>query len=56
MGRTIAGRYVVHERIGAGGMGTVYRARHDVVGRDVAIKFLSPDLAFEPANKTTLPS
>jgi len=52
IGRTIAGRYVVHERIGVGGMGTVYRARHDVVGRDVAVKFLSPELAYEPSSKT----
>ncbi|MAQ13297.1 MAG: hypothetical protein CMN30_00655 [Sandaracinus sp.] len=52
LGRTIAGRFVIAERIGAGGMGIVYRARHEVVGRDVAIKFLSPDLAFEPANRT----
>jgi serine/threonine protein kinase len=51
IGRTIAGRYVITERIGAGGMGTVYRARHDVVGRDVAIKFLSPDLAMDPVNR-----
>ncbi len=52
LGRTVAGRFVIAERIGAGGMGVVYRARHEVVGRDVAIKFLSPDLAFEPANRT----
>ena len=52
LGRTIAGRFVISERIGAGGMGIVYRARHEVVGRDVAIKFLAPDLAFEPANRT----
>ena len=52
LGRTVAGRFVIAERIGAGGMGVVYRARHEVVGRNVAIKFLSPDLAFEPANRT----
>lgn len=52
IGRSIAGRYVVQEKIGAGGMGTVYRARHEVVGRDVAVKFLSPDLAHDPAYKT----
>ena len=51
LGRTIAGRYVITERIGAGGMGTVYRARHEVVGRDVAIKFLSPDLSVDVTNR-----
>ncbi|MGE0785775.1 MAG: protein kinase [Sandaracinaceae bacterium] len=51
LARTIAGRYVITERIGAGGMGTVYRARHEVVGRDVAIKFLSPDLAADATNR-----
>ena len=52
LARTIGGRYVIIERIGAGGMGTVYRARHDVVGRDVAIKFLAPDLCADPTNRT----
>ncbi|MBX3250840.1 MAG: protein kinase [Myxococcales bacterium] len=52
IGRTLSGRYVIEERIGAGGMSTVYRAKHEVVGRDVAVKFLSPELAFEPANRT----
>ncbi|MCA9576710.1 MAG: protein kinase [Myxococcales bacterium] len=52
IGRTIAGRYLIQERIGQGGMGTVYRARHEVVGRDVALKFLSSDLAHRPAHKT----
>lgn len=52
IGRTLAGRYVIEERIGVGGMGTVYRAKHEVVGRDVAVKFLAPELSYEPTNRT----
>ena len=42
------GRYEVLERIGAGGMGDVYRARDGDLHRDVAIKFLRPRLASNP--------
>ena len=34
------GVYQLQERIGAGGMGEVYRARDTRLGRDVAIKIL----------------
>jgi serine/threonine-protein kinase len=39
---TQLGRYVIVTRIGAGGMGAVFRARDTVLGREVAIKVL-PD-------------
>jgi len=44
IGRTIAGAYVVHELIGVGGMGRVYRAEQSMLGRTVAIKVVHPHL------------
>src|SRR5688572_24353959 len=38
--RVIGGRYVLRERIGKGGMGEVWRARHKDLKSPVAIKFL----------------
>jgi serine/threonine-protein kinase len=42
-GARVAGRYVVEARLGAGGMGVVFRARDERLSRPVAIKVLSAD-------------
>ena len=43
LGRVIADRYRLESRIGVGGMGAVYKARHLLIDRVVAIKILSPE-------------
>jgi serine/threonine-protein kinase len=40
-------KYELLERLGEGGMGTVYRARRLHIGDEVAVKLLSPDLTQE---------
>ena len=43
--QTYGGRYAVIERIGVGGMAEVYRARDELLGREVAVKVLSERLS-----------
>ena len=45
IGTTIAGRYQIESVVGEGGMATVYRARHTLVDRPVAVKIMSRHLA-----------
>ena len=40
VGATLADRYEIIRRIGEGGMGAVYEARHSIIGKRVAIKVL----------------
>ena len=47
LNKVIAGRYRLEQRIGEGGMGIVYRARHVLIDRVVAVKLIRPDLRGE---------
>jgi serine/threonine-protein kinase len=45
VGRVIAERYEVERLLGVGSMGLVYRCRHTVLGKTVALKIIRQDLA-----------
>lgn len=51
IGRTIGGRYRIESKVGSGGMATVYKASNDVLGRKVAVKFLSAELALDSTQR-----
>jgi serine/threonine-protein kinase len=54
VGRTLDEKYYIEERLGSGGMGKVYRARHLSMDRPVAIKFLRQRFSEDEAARLRL--
>jgi serine/threonine protein kinase len=48
LGNVLEGKYAIEKIIGQGGMGVVYRARHTLIGRKLAIKVLASEVASHP--------
>ncbi len=48
VGDLVAGRYRIVREIGRGGYGVVFLAHQETIEREVAIKFLLPDIAADP--------
>jgi serine/threonine-protein kinase len=51
LGRVLAGRFTILARLGAGSMGTVYRAKQAPIEREVAIKILRSDRAIDEVSR-----
>jgi eukaryotic-like serine/threonine-protein kinase len=49
IGKPLASKYNIEELIKSGGMGSVYRGKHILMDKTVAIKVLRPSLAVDPA-------
>ena len=49
IGDLVLGQYLLLERIGEGGMGQVFKARHRLMKRLVALKIIRPDHVADPA-------
>lgn len=47
IGETLAGKYLIEELIKTGGMGSVYRGKHVLMDKRVAVKVLRPSLAVD---------
>lgn len=52
IGHTLDEKYHLESRLGIGGMGTVYRARHMLIDRPVAVKVLNPRFVEDEAART----
>ncbi len=48
IGTRLGDRMTLVQEIGRGGMGTVYRARHEILERDFAVKILRSDMRSDP--------
>jgi serine/threonine-protein kinase len=48
LGQVLAGRYMIHKKLGEGGMGAVYLATHNLLEKQVALKVLHGEFARKP--------